>query len=342
MYSFKNDYAEGAHPAILNKLVETNLLQEAGYGEDTYTEAAKEKIRAEIKNPNADIYFLSAGTQTNLIVISSVLRVHEAVISAETGHIYANETGAIEATGHKVIPVQTANGKLTVAGIEQVVKSHQLRPHVVQPKLVYISNSTELGTIYLREDLEQIAAYCKQNGLYLFMDGARLGHALTAANNDVTLEDIAKLTDVFYIGGTKNGALLGEAVVFGNSALSTHFDYSLKQKGALLAKGRVLGIQFLTLFTDNLYYSLALHANTMAIKLAVAIENKGYTFMGESTTNQLFPILPLTVIATLSQHFDFYVWKPIDEHHAAIRLITSWATKESEVDKFIEVLNASV
>jgi len=338
MYSFKNDYAEGAHPNILHKLLEANLSQQAGYGEDAYSIAAKQLIKEKIANPEASVYFLSGGTQTNLIVIASLLRIHEAVISAKTGHIYANETGAIEATGHRVITVETTDGKLRTADIAQVLKEYSLRPHVVKPKMVYISNSTEIGTIYQKAELAELSAYCRSNNLYLFMDGARLGHALTAQNNDLTLADLSALTDAFYIGGTKNGALLGEAIVFNSPNLAPDFDYALKQRGALLAKGRLLGIQFLELFKDDLYFSLAAHANQMAMKIAKAMDEKGYAALTKSTTNQIFPILPNKVIEHLNQLYEFYVWKAIDAEHSAVRLITSWATDESKVDEFINDL----
>jgi len=338
MYSFKNDYAEGAHPNILQKLLETNLVQQSGYGEDAYSIQAKEILKQKIDNPDATIYFVSGGTQTNLIVISSLLRPHEAVISAKTGHIYANEAGAIEATGHRVITVDSEDGKLKPADIEDILQAYSLRPHVVKPKLVYISNSTEIGTIYIKSELEQLASYCQSKELYLFLDGARLGHALTAKTNDLTLSEIANHTDVFYIGGTKNGALLGEAIVFGNTDLAKDFDYMLKQKGALLAKGRLLGIQFLELFKNDLYFSLARHANEMAMKIVYAIKTLGYGFLTEPVTNQIFPILPRAVIDELMRHYDFYEWKAIDEQQSAVRIITSWATDESVVDAFIDRL----
>lgn len=338
MYSFKNDYSEGAHPNILHKLMEANLSQQAGYGEDTYSLEAKALIKQQINNPEASVYFLSGGTQTNLIVIASLLRIHEAVISAKTGHIYANETGAIEATGHRVITVETADGKLRVTDIAQVLKEYALRPHVVKPKMVYISNSTEIGTTYQKWELEELSAYCRSESLYLFMDGARLGHALTATNNDLTLADLSALTDAFYIGGTKNGALLGEAMVFNRPEIAPEFDYALKQRGALLAKGRLLGIQFLELFKDDLYFNLAAYANQMAQKIALALAEKGYATLTQSTTNQIFPILPNEVISSLSQKYEFYVWKTIDASHSAVRLITSWATDESKVDEFISDL----
>ena len=336
MYNFKNDYSVGAHPNILNKLIETNLVPQLGYGDDDYTIEAKNVLKQKIGNPKAEIYFLSGGTQTNLIAISFLLRVHEAVISAKTGHISANETGAIEATGHKVITVETNDGKLSPADVQTALDEYGLKPHVVKPRMVYISNSTEIGTIYNKSELENLYVFCKQNNLLLYLDGARLGHGLTAENSDLTLSDIAQLTDVFYIGATKNGGLLGEAIVFNNPEMAFEFEFSLKQKGAMLAKGRVLAIQFLELFKDDLYFSLAKHANTMATKMANAVKEKGYTFLTNSTTNQIFPILPNAVIEKLSDKYLFYVWKKIDENQSAIRLITSWATNESEVDEFVK------
>jgi threonine aldolase len=335
MYNLKNDYSEGAHPNILNKLVETNLVQQLGYGEDEYSVQAKELLKQKINNPDAVIYFLSGGTQTNLIVISSLLRVHEAVISAKTGHISANETGAIEATGHKVIAVETNDGKLNPADVQKALDEYTLKPHVVKPRMVYVSNSTEIGTIYTKTELEQLSAFCKSQELLLFLDGARLGHALTAENNDLALSDIAQLTDLFYIGATKNGALLGEAIVFNKPELAVDFEYALKQKGAMLAKGRVLAIQFLELFKGDLYFALAGHANKMAMKIANAVKEQGFVFLTESTTNQIFPILPPNIVEKLSKDYLFYIWKVIDENHSAVRLITSWATEEERVDEFI-------
>lgn len=335
MYSFKNDYSEGAHHKILEKLIETNLTQQNGYGDDEYSVEAKELLRSKMNNPEAEIYFLSGGTQSNLIVIASLLRVHEAVISAQTGHIFANETGAIESTGHRVITVDTADGKLTPGSIVTAMNAYKLRPHVVKPRMVYISNSTEIGTLYQKTELAELYNFCQSNSLLLYMDGARLGHALTAENNDLTLSDIASYTDVFYIGGTKNGALLGESVIFNKRKLADDFDYVLKQKGALLAKGRLLGIQFFELFKDDLYFRLAKHANNMAQKIANAFSKKGYSFLTESHTNQIFPILSKSAIEKLNKHYDFYVWKAIDDNYSAIRIITSWATPEQVVDEFI-------
>lgn len=338
MYNFKNDYSEGGHPAILTKLIETNLLQHPGYGDDDYSVQAKEILKQKLNNPDAQIHFVSGGTQTNLLVISALLQIHEAVISANTGHIFVHETGAIEAVGHRIITVDTDNGKLKPEDIQQVLQQYTLRPHVVKPRMVYISNSTEIGTIYTKTELQELSNYCKAHNLLLFMDGARLGHALTAENNDLTLAAIAQLTDVFYIGGTKNGALLGEAIVFNKPTTAPEFDYVLKQKGALLAKGRLLGIQFLELFKDDLYYDLARHANKMAMKIATAVRENGYSFLTDSTTNQIFPVLPKILVEQLKEKYVFHEWKIIDETHVAIRLVTSWTTDENKVDELIEDL----
>ncbi len=342
MYNFKNDYCEGAHPAVLKKLSETNMVQQNGYGEDDYSQRARKLIGEKIANPEAQVYFSSGGTQANLMVITHLLKVHEAAISAKTGHIFAHETGAIEANGHRIITIDSANGKLYPEQIREVLSNHSLRPHVVKPKLVYISNSSELGSIYTKVELKNLWEFCQQNQLYLFMDGARLGHALTAQANDLTLQDVARWTDVFYIGGTKNGALLGEAIIFKSQSLGADFDYVMKQKGALLAKGRILGLQFLTLFEEDLYFSLASHANKMAQKIASGIRNKGFDFLIDSPTNQIFPILKKKTINILKEKYFFYIWEDIDTDRAAVRIITSWATPESMVDAFIDDFNLAL
>ena len=334
-YSFKNDYSEGCHPRILEGLIKTNLTQQNGYGLDKYCLEAENIIKEKINNPNAKVHFISGGTQANLIVISSILRPHESVVSAFTGHIFTNESGAIEATGHKVHGVETTDGKLCPNDIQKVLDVHTNVPHQVKQKLVYISNSTEIGTVYSKQELQDLSVFCKEKNLYLFMDGARLGHALTAETNDLTLEDVANLTDVFYLGGTKNGALIGEAVVITNEKLQEEFGFHIKQKGAMLAKGRLLGIQFLELLKDNLYFDLASHANRQAMKLKSAFKDSGCEFLSETFTNQIFPILKYQQIDQLATHFDFYVWKKIDDEKAAIRLITSWATQDDVVEKFV-------
>ncbi|UGB30264.1 threonine aldolase family protein [Metabacillus sp. B2-18] len=335
MYSFKNDYSEGAHPRILNALIESNLVQEDGYGEDRFTQEAKELIKQKLLNKNVDVHLLSGGTQTNLTAISAFLRPHEAAISVNTGHIFTHETGAIEATGHKIISVEGDNGKLTVEHVKNVLESHP-DEHMVKPKLVYISNSTEIGTVYQKDELIQLREFCDEHNLILFMDGARLGSALCSTESDLKLSDLPSLLDAFYIGGTKNGALLGEALVICNDALKEDFRFHMKQKGALLAKGRLLGIQFRELFKDDLYFDLAIHANSMAEKFREEISKAGFSFLTHSPSNQVFPIFPNSFIEKLQQKYAFHLWEKIDNDSSAIRLVTSWATKEDEVLAFIE------
>lgn len=339
MYSFKNDYSEGVHHKILNALVESNLEQSEGYGYDKYTANAIELLKEKIKNDNIDIHFFVGGTATNLVSLSSFLKPYEAAIAADTGHILVHETGAIEATGHKVISVEVNDGKLNPEHIQSVLDIHT-DEHMVKPKLVYISNPTEIGSIYNKSELEQLSNFCKENKLLLFVDGARLGSALCSDENDIELSDYGNLTDAFYIGGTKNGALLGEALVICNDSLKENFRFNIKQRGALLAKGRILGIQFFELFKDNLYFDLAKHANNMAILLRNEITSMGYKFLTHSPTNQIFPILPNEIIEKLQEKYLFYVWSKIDENNSSIRLVTSWATQEEFVLKFIEDLKS--
>lgn len=334
MYSFMNDYSEGAHPRILNALLETNLEQTDGYGLDTYTRKAVELLKQRIGRQDIDIHLFSGGTQTNLTSLSAFLRPHEAAIAANTGHILVHETGAIEATGHKVISVEVGNGKLNTSNIKAVLDAHP-DEHMVKPKLVYISNPTEIGSIYNKGELEQLSRFCKDNNLFLFMDGARLGSALCSDENDLELSDLATLTDAFYIGGTKNGALLGEALVICRDSLKEDYRFHMKQKGALLAKGRLLGLQFLELFRDNLYFDLARHANKMAGILKEEISKAGFTFLTHSPSNQIFPIMPNQVILELQKNYSFYVWEKVDDDNSAIRLVTSWATKEDAVTAFV-------
>ncbi len=338
-YSFKNDYSEACHPHILEALVQSNLDQQNGYGDDDYSNEARELIKNKIEDQRADIHFVSGGTQANLLVISSVLRPHESVISAETGHIFTNETGAIEATGHKIHGIVTEDGKLKPEHIQSVLDSHTNKPHQLKQRLVYISNSTEIGTIYQKQELKELYEFCQSNDLYLFMDGARIAQALTSEISDLTLEDVATFTDVFYLGGTKNGALLGEAIVITNDKLKEDFGFHIKQKGALLAKGRLLGIQFLELMKDDLYFDLAKQSNLQAMKIKSAFQKKGFKFLSETFTNQIFPILSNSQIEKLSEHFDFYVWKKRDEKNSAIRLITSWATSDEVVERFLKAID---
>lgn len=334
IYSFANDYAEGCHPSILKALSDSNLIQQAGYGDDEYTKNAESIIRR-LTASETDVHMIAGGTLANLTVLSSILKPFESVVSATTGHIYVNETGAIEATGHKVEAAPSDDGKLRPEDIIPFLNKARGH-HVVRTRAVYISNSTELGTVYTKQELSDLSKFCKANDLILFMDGARLPMALTAASNDLTLVDIAALTDIFYIGGTKCGALLGEAVVIVNPELKKDFKYHLKQRGALTAKGRSMGIQFDQLLRNDLIFDLAEHANLMASKLSDAFKSLGYKMLIDSNTNQIFPILPNLVIQDLHEKYGFLVWKIIDSEHSCIRLITSWATPETMVDKFIE------
>lgn len=311
--------------------------QQPGYGDDRYSLEAAALIRQQLQSNTADIHFISGGTQANLTVIGAMLRPHESVIAANTGHINVHETGAIEATGHKVEVIRSEDGKLYPAQITAFLGAVDA-VHMTKPRMVYISNSTEVGTFYTKAEVQALHECCKSHQLWLFMDGARMGSGLCAAGSDLTLPDVARYTDVFYIGGTKNGALFGEAIVICNPLLQEDFKFHLKQRGALLAKGRALGVQFHALFTDSLYFELANHANKLAAALVAALKEAGYTMLTESTTNQVFPILPNAIMEKLLEDFEFYSWQKIDAQHTAIRLVTSWATPESAVQAFIEKL----
>ncbi|MGH4139089.1 threonine aldolase family protein [Clostridium sp.] len=337
MYSFKNDYSEGAHPNILKALMKSNMEQTDGYGEDSYCLAAIALLKDKLNCNDVDIHLFCGGTQTNLTVISAFLRPHEAVISANTGHVLVHETGAIEATGHKIISIKVDDGKLKPIHIKMALEEHT-DEHMVKPKMVYISNPTEIGSVYKKQELEDLSECCKKNNLILYMDGARLGSALCSKDNDIELSDLTKLTDAFYIGGTKNGALLGEALVIRKDSLKEDFRFLIKQKGGLLAKGRLIGIQFLELFKDNLFLELAKHANDMAQQLTKGISACGYKFLILSPTNQIFPILPNETIKKLQEKYAFYIWQKIDEDNSSIRLVTSWATKQEAVESFINDL----
>ncbi len=333
MYSFVNDYSEGAHPKVLEHLVKFNLEGNIGYGLDHHSVSAAQSIKRWIGREDLDIHFLPGGTITNLLVISAMLRPHHCVVAAETGHINVHETGAVEATGHKVVTMPGVDGKLTPEDIQKALLMHT-DEHMVKPGMVYISDSTELGTIYSKAELSAISGICRANGLLLFLDGARLGAALTCRDNDLTLGDIAELVDVFYIGGTKNGALLGEALVICNGALKEDFRYLIKQRGAMLAKGFVVGLQFEALFEDRLFFELACHANRMAEMFAKAIEACGYSFYTPPCTNQLFPVLPNSVVEKLKDEFGFLDQVNLDNDHTAVRLVTSFATTAESVDSF--------
>ncbi len=339
MISFRNDYSEVAHPRILQKLLDYARLQNDGYGLDTHSAAAANSIRRHLGR-DADIHFIPGGTQTNLLVIAACLRPFECVLTCDTGHINVHETGAIEATGHKVVTVPHQNGKITPEGIRTLFDAHE-GEHMVKPRMVYLSNSTELGTVYTKAELTAIRKVCDELGLLLFLDGARLGSALCSAFNDLKLSDLATLCDVFYIGGTKNGALFGEALVIVNDALKSDFRYMIKNRGAMLAKGFVTGIQFEVLFADDspLFFALADHANRQAQKIADALTAKGYDFYATPAgTNQLFPIVSAEKPAELEQHFAFNIEKPLPDGRFAIRFVTSWATTDEMVDALIEAL----
>lgn len=336
MYSFRNDYSEGAHPKVLQRLVDTNLTQTCGYALDPLSDEARETVRRVCEAPEADVQFLSGGTQTNLLTIAAFLRPYEAVITPATAHINLHEAGAIEATGHKVLAVETPDGKLTPAMVETVLENHP-DEFMVRPKMVYVADTTEVGTIYTRAELTALRRCCDQHGLYLGLDGARLGSALTAPGNDLTLPDLAALTDAFYIGGTKNGALLGEALVLKRPM--EYFRWHMKQRGAVLAKGRVMALQFQALLEDGLYFEIARHANDMALRLRDGMAALGYEFPLPSPSNQQFPVLPNTVAQRLEEMgYQFEPDHVIDADHTCVRFVTSWATPQSAVDEFLRDL----
>ena len=334
MILFHNDYSEGCHEKVLEKLMATNLEQTPGYGEDIYCAKAAELIR---KQCGEEVYvqFLVGGTQANMTVIAAALRHHQGAICADSGHIHVHETGAVEATGHKCIALPSREGKISAKQVEDYVLNHRADPsfeHMAQPKLVYISNPTEWGTLYTLNELEAMSAVCHKLGLYLFVDGARLGYGLMASGNDVTMADLARLCDVFYIGGTKVGALFGEAVVISNPEIAQDFRYHIKQRGGMLAKGRLLGVQFCALMENDLYFEISAHADRLADKLRACFSELGYPFFMENTTNQLFPILPKAVREKLAEKYTFIEMDPVDEDRRACRFCTSWATREENVD----------
>lgn len=343
MIRFECDYLEGAHPLIMKRLEETNEMQTEGYGTDPFCSSAKERIRRQCGGADVEVHFLVGGTQTNLTVVSSVLRPHQGVLAAVTGHVNVHETGAIEACGHKVLAVSSEDGKITAGQVRQAYEDHWSdanHEHMVQPGMVYISQPTENGTLYCKKELQDMHDTCKELRLPIFMDGARLGYGLMAGTNDLTLEDIAGLVDVFYIGGTKVGALFGEAVVICNAMWKKDFRYMIKQKGGMLAKGRLLGIQFDTLFKDGLYYEISRHADELAMRLREAFIRKGYGLRYDSYTNQQFPILPDAHVEKLKEKYSFEFWEKTDDSHSAVRFCTSWATKESAVETLIRDIEA--
>ena len=339
MISFTNDYSEGCHPKILDLLVSSNFEQAAGYENDQFCDQARDLIRLACQAPQADVHFFTGGTLTNRTIITAALRPHQAVLSTEQGHIATNETGAIEAAGHRVVTFPTKDGKMKPEFIYTAYNQFKSE-HQTQPRMVYISQTTELGTTYSLADLEALATACRACGYYLFLDGARLGYALASQGNDLLLSDVARLCDVFYIGGNKVGALIGEAAVIINPELKKDFRYIMKQNGALTAKGRLLGIQFVGLFTDDLYLSIGDNAIKTATMIREACQAKGYPFLIDSPTNMQFPILPHTVIAKLNEKYIFSPFAKIDDDHSAVRLVTSWATSLEAVQDFCKDIQA--
>lgn len=341
MIYFNSDYLEGAHPALMAKLNETNMVQTIGYGEDEYCAAARVKIQNACQAPEADVHFLVGGTQTNTTVIAAVLRPWQGVLCAVSGHINCHEAGAIESTGHKVITLPTTNGKITAQQVQEYVEWHrndESTEHIVQPGMVYISYPTEGGTLYSKAELTELYDVCRRYGLPLFIDGARLGYGVMADGADLTLPEIAHLCDVFYIGGTKCGALCGEAVVFCGMHAPAHPIPRIKQHGALLAKGRLTGAQFEALFTDGLYFEIGRQAIETAQALRRVLHERGYQFFLETPTNQQFVILPNEDMARIREHASIEYWEKYDETHTVVRFCTSWATTQEDIDALAAVL----
>jgi len=341
MLSFECDYNYGAHEQVLRRLAETNMEPLPGYGADKYCELAKAKIKAACGREDAEVYLLGGGTQTNQLVIDSVLASYEGVISADTGHINSHEAGAVEFTGHKILALPHRQGKIAAESLRkylEIFNADANKEHMVAPGAVYISHPTEYGTLYSLAELSEISEICRKYSVVLYLDGARLGYGLMSEGTDVSLKDIARLCDVFYIGGTKVGALCGEAVVFTHNNTPRSFFTSIKQHGALLAKGRLLGVQFDALFTDDLYYRISKNAITTADKLRAAFKEKGYVFFIETVTNQIFIVLENEKMDGLKKHVSFGFWETLDDNHTVVRFATSWATDDKEVDKLIELL----
>ena len=341
MLHFDTDYMEGAHPEVMKRLLETNLEQTAGYGCDSYCAEAKQMIMRACGLTTGSVHFLVGGTQTNATVIDGLLRRHEGVMCADTAHINVHESGAVEASGHKVMTLPAVDGKIAAEDVDTFITQFyrdETYEHQVAPGMVYISYPTEYGTLYSREELESLGTVCRKHNIPLYIDGARLGYGLASEAADVTLEDIARTADVFYIGGTKVGALFGEAVVVCRDGLLNHFFPLIKQHGALLAKGRLLGVQFGALFNDGLYLKIARHAVRLAMKLRRAFEAKGYRMLIDSPTNQQFVVLPNETMDRLSRTATFEVWGVRGETETAVRFVTSWATREEDVDKLISAL----
>ncbi len=337
MYSFNNDYSEGACKPILENLIKTNFVQADGYGLDKFCLAAEKLLKIRLGDKDVDVHFVTGGTPANALA-ATLLKPYEALICAENGHINVHETGAVEATGHKILTSKGVDGKITAKEIEDIVLVHP-DEHMVKPKMVFISNPSELGTIYSKQELTDISNICKKYNLYLYMDGARLANALTAANNDITLKDLTKLLDIFYIGGTKNGCLLGEAMVIKNDELKPNFRFLIKQHNSMLAKERTIGVEFLTLFENDLFYQNGDNANKMAQQLKQFFIDNNIKMYVDSPTNQIFPILDNDLIIKLRQNYLFSNWKTIDDNHTAVRFVCSWACKQENIDEFKQYFN---
>lgn len=341
MIRFDTDYVEGAHPKILKRIVDTNFEQTSGYGNDEYTKAAIEKIREVVDRENVDVHFLPGGTITNTTVIKSILKPFEAAVCVQTGHINTHEAGAIEATGHKIITVPSEDGKITAEQIEEVANKYNAEDtpeHMVIPKLVFIAVPTECGTMYTKEELNKIYNTCKANNMYLYLDGARLGYGLCAKNTDLTMKDMPKVCDVFYIGGTKQGALYGEAVVIVNDNLKENFRWYIKQGGGLLSKGRLLALQFLTLFEKDLYFQLSRNAVELAMIIKEELKIEGYELAYDSYTNQQFVVLTQEQYNELSKEIALYKFETRDDGKVVARICTSWSTTEEQVSELIQYL----
>lgn len=342
MIMFNCDYLEGAHPEILKRLSETNMVQTPGYGVDSYCDHARELIRKQVGDDKAYVQFLVGGTQTNMTVLAYLMRHHEGVIAADTGHIAVHETGSVEATGHKVLTIANSEGKITAKQVDDYVNAHnadEMKQHMVKPKVVFIGYATEEGTLYSKRELMDLYEVCKKHDLYLYVDGARMGYGLTSEKSDLTMKDIYDYSDVFYIGGTKVGALFGEAIVFKSTTPHDDFRYLMKQKGGLMAKGRLLGIQFETLFDGEgencLYYQISAHANRLAMKFKKRVKELGIELYQDSFTNQQFPIFTDELLEKLSKEYSFNYWCRVDDTHSAVRVCTSWATLEENVDRLL-------
>ena len=341
MISFESDYTTGAYPKLLQRLTETNMEVLSGYGNDVYCESARKKIQKECACPEADVFFLAGGTQTNAVVISSMLREYEGVIAAKTGHVSLHEAGAVEITGHKVLELSQVDGKLEAPVIKQFLEQFyqdENYEHMVFPGMVYVSYPTEYGTLYTKKELTEISKVCNEYQIPLFLDGARLGYGLMSKEADLSLEAIARLCDVFYIGGTKVGALCGEAVVFTKNNMPKHFVNHVKRHGALMAKGRLLGVQFDALFTDGLYFEISKHAINMAEDMKAVFKEKGYRFYLESPTNQQFFIIENEKLKKLREKVRFGFWEKYDELHTVVRFATSWSTTEDDLKWLKEIL----